>query len=76
MSLTYYQILGVTEEAPESDISAKFRVLALNYHPERNKASLAYSNFAFHKVCEAYEVLSNCKSTCLIKVIRIIESHL
>ena len=35
--MSYYELLGVEYNAPESEISARFRVLALNFHPEKNK---------------------------------------
>jgi DnaJ-class molecular chaperone len=61
MGKDYYEILGVSPSAPTCDISARFRQLALTYHPQKNKANMAKCNFIFSEVCEAYEVLSNRK---------------
>ena len=60
MGKDYYGILGVGRGASFNDISAKFRILALHSHPDKNKADgqFALSTFAFSEICEAYEVLS------------------
>jgi DnaJ-class molecular chaperone len=49
----------VPPSAPDCDIAKKFRVLALTFHPDKNKANMALANYMFAEVCEAYEVLSN-----------------
>lgn len=59
MGKDYYSIIGVPFKAPESEISKKFRALALAYHPKKNVHSMAKSNYNFSEICEAYEVLSN-----------------
>lgn len=62
MGKDYYQMLGVTPDAPSSDVAKSFRVLALTYHPAKHSATpsqVAEANFKFAEVCEAYEVLSN-----------------
>jgi DnaJ-class molecular chaperone len=41
MGKDYYQILGVSPSAPDCEIAKKFRVLALTFHPEKNKSNMA-----------------------------------
>lgn len=56
-SRDYYEILGVARDADEKTIKDAFRALALQYHPDRNKASDAEEKFK--EIAEAYTVLSN-----------------
>jgi len=52
----YYEILGVSRNAPEEDLKASYRKLALKYHPDRNPGDKeAEENFK--EAAEAYEVL-------------------
>jgi molecular chaperone DnaJ len=53
----YYEILGVPRNADEKAIKDAFRTLALQYHPDRNKAPDAEEKFK--EIAEAYAVLSN-----------------
>ena len=56
-SRDYYEILGVARDADEQTIKDAFRALALQYHPDRNKAPDAEEKFK--EIAEAYAVLSN-----------------
>lgn len=56
-SRNYYEILGVARDADEQTIKDAFRSLALQYHPDRNKAPDAEEKFK--EIAEAYAVLSN-----------------
>jgi DnaJ-class molecular chaperone len=62
MGKNYYKLLGVPKDAPASEISARFRLLAITYHPEKNTDNMAQANFIFSEVCEAFEVLINGKT--------------
>ncbi len=53
----YYEVLGVPRDADAKTIKAAFRDLALQYHPDRNKAADAEEQFK--EIAEAYAVLSN-----------------
>ena len=60
MGKDYYQILNCRRDSSNIEIATNFRVLALQFHPEKNKANgqLALATYAFSEICEAYEVLS------------------
>src|SRR5829696_9912820 len=53
----YYEVLGVQRGATEDDIKKAYRRLALQYHPDRNKAPEAIEQFK--EATEAYQVLSD-----------------
>ncbi len=52
-----YETLGVPRDASADDIKKAFRRLAMQYHPDRNKAADAEAKFK--EVNAAYEVLSD-----------------
>ena len=52
---TYYEILGVSEDASFEEIRAAFRERAREYHPDRNRSPDAVERM--QEVNEAYEVL-------------------
>lgn len=52
----YYEILGVSRDASETDIKKAFRQLALKYHPDRNPDDKA-SEEKFKEINEAYSCL-------------------
>jgi molecular chaperone DnaJ len=54
----YYEVLGVTKNASESDIKKAYRKLALKYHPDKNPDDQT-AEAKFKEAAEAYEVLSN-----------------
>lgn len=54
----YYEILGVTKDASESDIKKSYRKLAMEYHPDRNPDDKSAEE-KFKDVAEAYDVLGN-----------------
>jgi molecular chaperone DnaJ len=53
----YYEVLGVQRNASKDEIIGAFRKLALQYHPDRNKAPEAEEKFK--EISEAYAVLSD-----------------
>jgi DnaJ-class molecular chaperone len=55
----YYEILGLSKSASLAEIKAAYRKLALQWHPDRNKA--ANANEKFKEINEAYAVLSDPK---------------
>lgn len=56
----YYKILRIKKGATQTEIKKAFRKLALEYHPDKNKAPDATEKF--REIAEAYEVLSNKKT--------------
>ncbi|MBI5225402.1 molecular chaperone DnaJ [Candidatus Micrarchaeota archaeon] len=57
MAKDYYEILGVAKSASKEEIKDAYRKLALEWHPDRNKARDAEEKFK--KISEAYAVLSD-----------------
>lgn len=54
----YYEILGLSKNANESEIKKAYRKLALQYHPDKNPDDSAAED-KFKEAAEAYEILSN-----------------
>lgn len=55
----YYEVLGVQKSASVDEIKKAYRKLALEFHPDRNKAKDAEEKFK--EISEAYAVLSDQK---------------
>ena len=53
----FYEVLGVSRDAPAQDLQRAYRKLARAYHPDINKDPEAAERFK--EVAEAYDVLSN-----------------
>ena len=54
----YYEVLGVSTGATESEIKKSYRKLALKYHPDKNPDDTAAEE-KFKEAVEAYDVLSS-----------------
>ena len=53
----YYEVLGASRNSSQEEIRTKFRRLALEYHPDRNKDPEAQEKFK--EINAAYQVLSD-----------------
>ncbi len=58
MKEDYYDILGVSKSASDTEIKKAYRKMALKYHPDKNPDDKEAEE-KFKKAAEAYEVLSN-----------------
>lgn len=54
---SYYDILGISNDATEADIKKAYRALTLKYHPDRNQSEEAKEKI--QKINEAYETLGD-----------------
>jgi molecular chaperone DnaJ len=52
----YYEVLGVSRNATEAEITKAYRALAKKYHPDQNPGDDSVVE-KYHEVTEAYEVL-------------------
>jgi molecular chaperone DnaJ len=56
MARDYYEVLGISRDASETDVKRAYRKLAMEFHPDRNSGA-KHSEERFKEVTEAYEVL-------------------
>jgi len=54
----YYDVLGVSQDATDSELKATYRKLALKHHPDRNPGNKEAEE-KFKEASEAYEVLQD-----------------
>src|ERR1044071_3713727 len=54
----YYEVLGVSRGANETEIKSAYRKLAIRYHPDKNPGDAAAEE-RFKEAAEAYSVLSD-----------------
>jgi len=58
MSESFYNILGISENATKDEIKRAYRTLQMKWHPDKNQSS-PESNDMTRKINEAYETLSD-----------------
>ena len=56
----FYKILGVSKNAPADEIKKKYRSLARELHPDKNKGDVKLEE-QFKAVSEAYDILGDDK---------------
>lgn len=54
----YYEVLGVSKSAEDTEIKKSYRKIAMKYHPDRNPDNKEAED-KFKEAAEAYEVLSD-----------------
>ncbi len=54
----YYEVLGVSRDASESELKKSYRKLAMQYHPDKNPGDHTAEE-KFKEAAEAYEVLKD-----------------
>jgi hypothetical protein len=59
ISQTYYEALGIPEDAPLSEIKAAHRKLVRKWHPDVNPDAKKVAEEHFKEIQEAYEVLGD-----------------
>ena len=59
----YYEVLGVSKTASESELKSAFRKLSMKWHPDmqhgKSDAEKEEAKQKFQEIAEAYDVLSN-----------------
>ncbi len=53
----YYELLGITKDATDSEIKKAYRKMAMKWHPDKNSSE--HAEAVFKGIGEAYEILSD-----------------
>ena len=61
----YYEVLGISRGASETEIKKAYRKLAVKWHPDKNPDNAAEAERVFKLVAEAYEVLADAEKRAL-----------
>lgn len=59
MSESYYDILGVSKDASDTEIKKAYRKLAQKWHPDKNLDNKHEAESKFQKISQAFSVLSD-----------------
>lgn len=59
----YYEALGISHNATADAIRKAYRSLAFKYHPDKSNLEPSEAEKNFHRILDAYEVLSDPIST-------------
>jgi curved DNA-binding protein CbpA len=56
---TFYEVLGVSDDASDEEIKSAFKRLAKRYHPDVTEIDREIAEETFKKIAAAYDVLSS-----------------
>ncbi|HHN46725.1 MAG TPA: tetratricopeptide repeat protein [Planctomycetes bacterium] len=55
--INYYEVLGVTRDASDTEIKQSFRRLAMKFHPDRNRSAPQWAEDKIRLIIKAYDTL-------------------
>lgn len=59
MSKNYYELLGLSKNANDTEIKKMYKKLAIKFHPDKNPDNKEEAENKFKEISEAYQVLSD-----------------